>query len=59
MTENHFKFYLWLSQNVYYSKEHINESKVLHTYVLDDFLTGLLVCERQKKYFGKTPFKDL
>ena len=40
-----------------YSRQHINESKVLHTYVMNEFLTAF--CSQLTKYFWKTSYQDL
>ena len=37
-----------------YSWQHINESKVLHTYVMNEFLTAF--CSRLTKHFWKTSY---
>ena len=44
-------------ERIFYSWEHINESKVLHMYVLEEFLTGFCTC--LTKYFWKNSFNDL
>ena len=40
-----------------YSWQHINESKLLHMYVMNEFLAAS--CTRLTKYFWKTIYKDL
>ena len=45
----------WIGRNyqkiAYYSSQHINESKVLHKYLMNEFLVAC--CSRQTKYFWK------
>ena len=45
------------SDCISYSWQHINESKLLHTYVMNEFLAAS--CSRKTKYFWKTLNKDL
>ena len=40
-----------------YSWQHINESKLLHTYVMNEFLAASW--SRLTKYFWKTLYQDL
>ena len=40
-----------------YSSQHINESKVLHKYVMNEFLVAC--CSRQTKYFWEQLFQNL
>ena len=42
---------------ILYSWQHINESKLLHTYVMNEFLAAY--CSYLTKYFWKTIYKDL
>ena len=49
------KIRIWMKKYIAYSWEHINESKVLHTYVLDESLTCF--CGHKAKCFWKPVIK--
>ena len=44
-----YTYRLGFSIKLEYSRQHINESKVLHTYVMNEILTAF--CSRLTKYF--------